>query len=550
MSDDPPSNARNKPIASTSAREPVNTGLDTLLQLADLAARGPANRLGLTCVADMLREALGAEQVCFVYAEGLDWLRCGDSLSGDEIGTGEKGLWLVQQRTQQQKHPVAFNIHAGRVEDLVAATAGKKRDYLGVRIPTRESPAEMVIVRGPWNEGLNAGLLSFIEAARPSLIMFLERMLNARWSERQRQQMSALANAAEVLTSGEDTQSLLEHLAGAISDTTGYEIVRIEIWDDVSRRIVMQALNSVRWQGTRADLRSSEKIVDGPLNEVLRTLEPVLMPDLQNCPIVAEEERRLFQWVMLVSAARVPILFGDELLGLIAFASFRPRVFPPKEVEALKAIARQLAVGLKARKIYSALVESKEQLEKLSRRLQESTEIQHRLARTDALTGIPNRRYVEEVIEAERARALRHGRSLSVGLLNVDKLKKVNDEYGHDAGDEVLLQLARLARQSCRKGDVVGRYGGDEFLFVLPEADLGAALRFGERFRSRVACQPFHLPRGETLGLNISLGVAEADCQRLQEAQDLIATADAALYEAKASGGNIVCSRSQAMSVA
>ncbi|MGA2286097.1 MAG: sensor domain-containing diguanylate cyclase, partial [Dehalococcoidia bacterium] len=433
---------------------------------------------------------------------------------------------------------------------LVGATTGQRCDYLGVRIPTRESPAEMVVIRGPWSTGLDRSLLTFIEAARSSLIMFLERMLNARWSERQRQQMSVLANAAEVLTQSEDTQSLLEHMAGAISDTTGWEIVRIEIWDDASQRITTQALNSIRWQGTRAELRSTEGIVDGPLREVLRTREPVLMPDLQHCPIVAEEERRLFQWVMLVSAARVPILFADEVLGLIAFASFQPRTFPPEEVEGFKAIATQLAVGLKARNIYAALAESKEQLERYSRRLQESTEIQHRLARTDALTGIPNRRYVEEVIEAEQARALRHGGSLSVGLLDVDKLKAVNDEYGHDAGDEVLLQLARLARQSCRKGDVVGRYGGDEFLFVLPEADLGAALRFGERFRSRVAKQPFHLPRGDTLGLNVSLGVAEADCRALPEAQDLIATADAALYQAKSNGGNVVCSPSQAANVA
>ncbi len=529
----------------------MKPGLDTLQQLADLAARGPASRLGLTRIADALKEALGAEQVCFVYAEGLDWLRCGDSHCGDEIGTGEKGLWLVQQRTQTQKEPVAFNIRAGRVQDLVSATGGPERECLGVRIPTRESPAEMVIIRGPWDEGIDQNLLTFIEAARPSLIMFLERMLNARWSERQRQQMSALANAAEVLTQAEDTDSLLSNLASAISDNMGYEIVRIDIWDEASQRMVTQALNSPRWQSTPVGQRWRDtSLVDGPLLEVIRTREPVLMRDIQNDPIVTADEREYFKWVMLVSAARVPILFADEMLGLIAFASFRPRTFPPEEVEGFKTIATQLAVGLKARNIYAALAESKQQLERYSRQLQENTEIEHRLARTDALTGIPNRRYVEEVIEAERARALRHGRALSVGLLDVDKLKAVNDEFGHDAGDKVLLQLARLARQSCRKGDVVGRYGGDEFLFVLPEADLGAALRFGERFRSRVERQPFHLPRGCTLALNVSLGVAEANCRALPEAPDLIATADAALYEAKSSGGNIVCSRSQAVQVA
>jgi diguanylate cyclase (GGDEF)-like protein len=170
-----------------------------------------------------------------------------------------------------------------------------------------------------------------------------------------------------------------------------------------------------------------------------------------------------------------------------------------------------------------------------------NTKIEHRLARTDALTGIPNRRYVEEVIDAEHARALRHGGPLSVGLLDVDKLKAVNDEFGHDAGDEVLMQLARLARRSCRKGDVVGRYGGDEFLFVLPEADLDAALRFGERVRSKVESCPIHLPQGNTITVKVSLGIAEADGAVTKQAPDLIADADAALYRAKSVGGNRVC---------
>jgi diguanylate cyclase (GGDEF)-like protein len=265
---------------------------------------------------------------------------------------------------------------------------------------------------------------------------------------------------------------------------------------------------------------------------------------------VTEEARKYFEWIMLASAIRMPLLFRDEVLGSIAFASFQPRSFPPEEVEALKGIAAQMAVGLKGRRMYAALAESNEQLERYSKKLQANTEIEHRLARTDVLTGIPNRRYVEEVIDAERARALRHGSSLSIGLLDVDKLKAVNDEHGHDAGDEVLMQLAQLARRSCRKGDVVGRYGGDEFLFVLPDADLTAALRFGERFRGKVEKQPFCLPKGDTLTLNVSLGIAEADCGAKQEPPDVIAVADAALYRAKSGGGNAVYSLPAAARVA
>ncbi len=519
-------------------------GFETLQHLANIAANGPASRQGLIRIADTLRDAVGAEQVCFVYAEDLDWVTCGDSLSGDDVGTGKAGLWIVQGQTQKRNGPVAFNIREKLVQDFVRAEHARGRKYVALRIPTSESPSEMVIVRGSWQDGVDPALLAFLGGARPAFIMFLERMLNAYRADRQRGQMSALANAAEVLTQDEDKVSVLAHLADALSNTTGYELVTIDLWDESSQKIFARALNRHRWRDTSLGHvwtdRSGLELDTNALRSI-HERQPILMPDIQNDTLSSPEARHFYKWIMLVSAARIPIIFRDEVLGSLSFASWKPRTFPPEEIEVLTTIASQLAVGLKAMQMYKALLESKEQLERYSKQLQANTEIEHRLARTDALTGIPNRRYVEEVVDAEHARAVRHGGPLSVGLLDVDKLKAVNDEFGHDAGDEVLMQLARLARRSCRKGDVVGRYGGDEFLFVLPEADLGAALRFGERFRSKVEKQPFHLPRGHTLTLNVSLGIAEADAAVAQQAPDLIASADAALYHAKSVGGNRVC---------
>lgn len=524
------------------------SGFETLQQLAALAANGPASKLGLVRIADTLREASGAEQVCFVYAQDMDWIICGDSSCGDDVGTGKTGVWLVQQQAQQRNGPVAFNIRAKRVEDFAPAKGATGREYFGMRIPTSESPSEMVLMRGPWRDGIKPELLNFVDAARPALIMFLERILNATRAGREHEQKSALANAAEVLTRAEDTQSVLENLATAISNTTGYELVTIDLWDEAAQKLISRALNPHRWRDTSLGhiwTDPSGFDLDVFAMDSIRTRQPMFMPDIQNDPRVSDDARHFYKWIMLVSAIRVPAIFRDEVLASLSFASWKPRTFPAEEVEMLKGIAAQLSVGLKAMRMYKALAESREQLEKLAKQLQSNTEIEHRLARTDALTGIPNRRYVEEVIDAERARALRHGGPLSVGLLDVDKLKAVNDEFGHDAGDEILMQLAQLARRSCRKGDVVGRYGGDEFLFVLPEADLGAALRFGERFRSRVERQPFRLPKGRTLTLNISLGIAQVDAAA-QQAPELIASADAALYHAKSTGGNRVCSQTAA----
>ena len=130
-----------------------------------------------------------------------------------------------------------------------------------------------------------------------------------------------------------------------------------------------------------------------------------------------------------------------------------------------------------------------------------------------------------------------------MAMVDVDGLKAVNDQYGHDAGDELLVQLAQIARRSCRRGDVVGRYGGDEFLFVLPESDLRAARRFAERFRGRVERQEIRLSGGESVGVRVSLGLAELGQEDGREPSALIREADQALYQAKSMGGNttVVC---------
>jgi diguanylate cyclase (GGDEF)-like protein len=160
----------------------------------------------------------------------------------------------------------------------------------------------------------------------------------------------------------------------------------------------------------------------------------------------------------------------------------------------------------------------------------------------DSLTGLYNRPYVMEKIESEMNRALRHGSPVSLLMLDIDFFKRVNDEYGHPAGDEVLKGIGKVLRESCRVYDVPGRYGGEEFCIVLPETKVGNTTTVAERIRSRLASAP--IDTGEVaINVTASIGIAGMDSaadDAVLSATMLIDRADRALYSAKHQGRNRV----------
>jgi diguanylate cyclase (GGDEF)-like protein len=160
------------------------------------------------------------------------------------------------------------------------------------------------------------------------------------------------------------------------------------------------------------------------------------------------------------------------------------------------------------------------------------TDALHVLAHTDPLTGLLNRRAFTERLRAEVARAARYGVPVSLLLLDLDGLKKINDRNGHHAGDAVLQSLARSLQAGSRGADLAARWGGDEFVVLAPETRRGEALELAERIRESVA--------SGAAGVTVSIGVATAAPGKRLEAEALEAAADAAVYEAKRQGGNTV----------
>jgi diguanylate cyclase (GGDEF)-like protein len=177
-------------------------------------------------------------------------------------------------------------------------------------------------------------------------------------------------------------------------------------------------------------------------------------------------------------------------------------------------------------------------LKKSESELGKALEEVQRLAITDSLTGLYNRRHFFELAEHELQRARRYRRSLSAIMLDIDHFKQVNDTYGHAVGDHVLKEVADSCRQAMRKEDVLGRYGGEEFVIMMPESNLVATCQVAERLRQSIAQKTIDTEVGPVM-VTVSLGVITLDdeCSTLET---LLAGADQALYWAKRSGRNRV----------
>ncbi len=166
--------------------------------------------------------------------------------------------------------------------------------------------------------------------------------------------------------------------------------------------------------------------------------------------------------------------------------------------------------------------------------LRQQKEAAERAARVDALTGVANRRAFDEIAEHEVQRALRYGMPVSLIMIDLDHFKTINDSYGHQTGDAVLVSFARTITQAVREVDVVGRWGGEEFLVLLPGTAAAEAMRAAERMRAALAECHLHL-QGRRIHFTASFGVAEFNPAELS-LYSLLDRLDGALYRAKAAG--------------
>jgi diguanylate cyclase (GGDEF)-like protein len=319
-----------------------------------------------------------------------------------------------------------------------------------------------------------------------------------------------LFEIGKVIGSDQEPGVTLSRISELLCEVLDAEACSVMLLDSDRKRLLAKAAYGLR---TERMSRLSFAVGEGVAGWVIANGEAALIPDVAVDPrfVVLEGAR-----TPIVSMACVPIEARGEKVGVLTATAGRAEAFAAHHVELLRFVARTIALDVQNIRL-------------------------HRVAVTDVLTGAFNREFLGQRLPLEIDRAATADQPLSIAMLDVDHFKAVNDRYGHDVGDEVLAEVAVRLRAAIRGDDLLVRFGGEEFLVVLPRADAQRAWEVAERMRTRLAASRFEV--GPTsLDIAASVGIAQLRVEggRAESAQELIRRADAALYSAKARGRNRV----------
>ena len=314
-----------------------------------------------------------------------------------------------------------------------------------------------------------------------------------------------LAKVASKFTTVLSFPGLLQYVIRVLREDVGFDSCSVALLEDEGTGgFIIKAASGLR-------ARCKGRVVPrghGIHGAVAAARQPLLVSDMAADPRVYRRDTGVR------SGIYAPLVTRGRVTGILSAVRPQPAAFDETDLDVLVAVAGYLAAALEAARLHERLREQ---------------------ATTDGLTGLANHRTLRRALDRELARSRRSRQPVSIVFVEVDGFKKINDEFGHLHGDQILRAVATVLRHSCRETDFVARFGGDEFVLLLPQTELTNAARVAERVRQGVA----EIQRVESTRVTASLGIAT--CLGNGTSGDaLLEAADRAMYQAKRAGGDRV----------
>lgn len=328
--------------------------------------------------------------------------------------------------------------------------------------------------------------------------------------------LTLLYDLARALSGFLDSNDLYHEILAIVGCMLDYNELVLMLHNAKTKKLSIAATYGV--ENSEELIGMKFAVGEGVTGEAILKKKPIYVPNTRNDQRYLHYKGRKPEDVTFLA---VPLLgpAGDEVIGILNVSRPANESFPPQERELVSAVAHLISLAIVNSQLYS-------QVKELSIR--------------DALTKLYNRRHGQETIEREVKRAQRFGRSLALLMIDIDHFKQFNDRHGHPEGDKTLAEFASLLKASVRDVDYVARWGGEEFIILLPNTNLAGSMKVAEKIRRNVRKHPF--PNRSTQPrrrFTVSIGVSVLP-DNAQDVESLVLSADGALYDAKGAGRDCI----------
>ena len=376
--------------------------------------------------------------------------------------------------------------------------------FCGVPLVAYDKAIGVMALRGVRENLYDEGHLEMMRVLASEASIAIENARLFREEQTKSRHLALLNNISRHAITTLNPEEMLSRVAEQLERGLAFDHVGIGLLDYATKNVIIQAEAGRRRGALGRRLPLGESIV----GKVARSGQICVARN----PAGAEMSGTVLEGSASVVA--LPVFYADQLHGVLYVETAEPTDFSEEDVRLLHTLADLISVAL-----HNALTLQKAQEQAI----------------TDGLTGVKTHRFLMEALSAEWKRATRASRHFSLVLIDLDRFKFVNDFYGHLEGDLVLHRVGQILEQNCRSSDVVARYGGDEFVILMPEANASQAVQIAEKLRPAIGEDP--LLREKTI--TASFGIASFPLHG-STPQELIQVADASMYISKHEGGNTV----------